>query len=62
MAEMLAVLYMLENDNIRSLTSEKLNIACLVVDELYFHSSDLGSEFHVPNLDSGTYNFVYTSY
>lgn len=30
-AEMLAVLYTLENDNIRSLNSEKANVDCLNV-------------------------------
>ena len=61
-AEMLAVFYALENDDVRSLTSEKPNIAYLYVDVLYFHSPDLGSEFHGPNMDNGMYNFVYTSY
>lgn len=40
-AEMLVVFYALENDNVRSLTSEKPNIAYLVVDVLYFHSPEL---------------------
>ena len=61
-AEMLAVFYALENDNVRSLTSEKPNIAYLVVDVLYFHSPDLGSEFHGPNMDSDIYKFGYISY
>lgn len=37
-------IHALENDDVRSLTSEKPNIAYLVVDVLYFHSPDLVSD------------------
>ena len=60
-AEMLAVFYALENDNVRSLTSEKPNIAYLVVDVLYFHSPDLGVSFTV-QIWTVIYTNLYTSH